>query len=46
LAVGEGDGVGHTDHFAPITVAGAKRGATGTVRITGRVGDRLTAVWA
>ncbi|HKC01919.1 MAG TPA: MiaB/RimO family radical SAM methylthiotransferase [Sphingomicrobium sp.] len=42
----EGDGTGHTDNFAPLAVAGARRGETGTVQITGRDGDRLTAVWA
>ena len=42
----EGDGIGHTDNFAPITLSGAQRGETGTVRIAGSSGDRLTAVWA
>jgi len=42
----EGDGTGHTDNFAPIALAGARRGETGEVRITGRDSDRLTAVWA
>ena len=40
------DGTGHTDNFAPLALAGARRGETGEVRITGRDGDRLTAVWA
>jgi len=42
----EGDGTGHTDNFAPLALAGARRGETGEVRITGRDSDRLTAVWA
>jgi threonylcarbamoyladenosine tRNA methylthiotransferase MtaB len=39
----EGDGVGHTDNFAPVTLPGGVRGETPTVRITGRNGERLTA---
>jgi threonylcarbamoyladenosine tRNA methylthiotransferase MtaB len=46
LALIEGDGTGHTDNFAPVALAGASRGETGRVQITGRHGDRLTAVWA
>jgi threonylcarbamoyladenosine tRNA methylthiotransferase MtaB len=42
----EGDGVGHTGNFAPVAVAGATRGQTGQVRVTGRCGDRVAAVWA
>ena len=42
----EGDGVGHTDNFAPIALYGAQRGESGTVRVNGRDGDRLTAAWA
>ena len=42
----EGEGTGHTDNFAPVAVAGAHRGETGMIQITGRDGDRLTAVWA
>ena len=42
----EGEGQGHTDNFAPLAVAGAKRGQSGTVQITGRTADHLTAVWA
>jgi len=42
----EGDGIGHTDNFAPIALAGAQRGETGMVRISSRDRDRLTAVWA
>ncbi len=42
----EGDGTGHTDNFAPIRVAGAKRGQSGSVRIADCAGDHLTAAWA
>jgi len=42
----EGHGIGHTDNFAPIALAGAQRGETGMVRISSRDRDRLTAVWA
>jgi len=42
----EGDARGHTDNFAPVAVADARRGETGKARITGRNGDILTAVWA
>jgi threonylcarbamoyladenosine tRNA methylthiotransferase MtaB len=42
----EGDGTGHTDNFAPITIAGARRGETGMARILARTDDRLTAAWA
>ena len=42
----EGNGSGHTDGFAPVTLPGARRGESGAVRITGRDGERLTAVWA
>jgi threonylcarbamoyladenosine tRNA methylthiotransferase MtaB len=42
----EGDGTGHTDNFAPVMVESAKRGEVGQVRVTGRNGDQLTAVWA
>ena len=42
----EGHAQGHTDNFAPIALPGAQRGQTGNVRITGRDGDHLTAVWA
>jgi threonylcarbamoyladenosine tRNA methylthiotransferase MtaB len=42
----EGDGMGHTDNFAPVTIAGAKRGETGTARLTAFDGSQLTAVWA
>jgi threonylcarbamoyladenosine tRNA methylthiotransferase MtaB len=42
----EGDAIGHTDNFAPIALVGAKRGESGTVSITGRDGNQLTAAWA
>jgi len=42
----EGNGIGHTDNFAPVALAGAKRGETGAVRITGHDGNHLTAGWA
>jgi threonylcarbamoyladenosine tRNA methylthiotransferase MtaB len=42
----EGEGKGHTDNFAPVAIAGARRGETGTARIIARDGDQLTAVWA
>ena len=42
----EGDGIGHTDHFAPVAIAAATRGETGIARITGCDGDRLQAVFA
>jgi len=42
----ENGGNGHADNFATIAVPGALRGECGTVRITGRDGDHLTAVWA
>jgi threonylcarbamoyladenosine tRNA methylthiotransferase MtaB len=42
----ENGGKGHTDGFAPIAIAGAQRGESGNVRITGRDNDHLTAVWA
>src|SRR6185503_9930710 len=31
----EGDGKGHTDNFAPVAIAGARRGQTGRVNIRG-----------
>ena len=37
---------GHTDAFAPIAIAGSKRGETGMARITGRNDDRLVGVFA
>jgi threonylcarbamoyladenosine tRNA methylthiotransferase MtaB len=42
----EGDGVGHSDHFAPVAVPGARRGESGRIRITSRETDRLQASWA
>ena len=42
----EGQGKGHTDNFAPIALAGASRGQSGTVRIIGHAGECLTAAWA
>jgi threonylcarbamoyladenosine tRNA methylthiotransferase MtaB len=42
----ENGGNGHADNFATIAVPGALRGECGTVRITGRDDDYLTAVWA
>ena len=39
----EGNGVGHTDNFAPVALAGAARGQAGQARITGFDGNRLTA---
>jgi threonylcarbamoyladenosine tRNA methylthiotransferase MtaB len=45
-ALVEGEGIGHTDHFAPLAMEGAKRGESGVVRVTGRDGDRLSAVFA
>ena len=42
----ENGGKGHTDGFAPVAVPGAQRGKYGSVRMTGRHDDHLTAVWA
>ena len=42
----ENGGKGHTDGFAPIAIAGAQRGESGNVRITGHNDDHLMAVWA
>jgi threonylcarbamoyladenosine tRNA methylthiotransferase MtaB len=42
----EGDGTGHTDNFAPVAIAGAKRGETGSARLTAFDSSQLTAVWA
>ena len=42
----EGDGTGHTDNFAPVAIAGARRGETGPARIMGRNEGQLVAVWA
>ena len=37
---------GHTDAFAPVFIAGSKRGDAGAARITGRMEDRLVGVFA
>ena len=37
---------GHTDAFAPITIAGSARGDSGLARVTGVVDARLTGVFA
>jgi threonylcarbamoyladenosine tRNA methylthiotransferase MtaB len=37
---------GHTDAFAPIVIAGAKRGDTGVARVTGRTADHLVGAFA
>ena len=42
----EGDSIGHTDNFAPVTLAAATRGDNGDARIMGFDGNRLMAVWA
>ena len=42
----EGDGIGHTDNFAPVALPAASRGQSGQARITGSDGSHLTAVWA
>ena len=42
----ENKGKGHTDNFAPVAIANAKRGEAGNVRITGNDGKQLMAVWA
>jgi threonylcarbamoyladenosine tRNA methylthiotransferase MtaB len=42
----EGDGKGHTDNFAPVAVERGRRGQAGKVRIAGRDGDHLAAIWA
>jgi len=42
----EGAGVGHTDNFAPVAIAGASRGESGHALITGSDRNQLTAVWA
>ena len=42
----ENGGKGHADNFAPVAIVAAARGESGIARITGRDGDRLTAVWA
>lgn len=37
---------GHSDNFAPVSVPGAPRGATGQLRVTGRDGDHLVGAFA
>jgi threonylcarbamoyladenosine tRNA methylthiotransferase MtaB len=39
----EGEGIGHTDSFAPVAVAGARRGQSGRVRIVSSNGNELAA---
>jgi len=45
-ALVEGNARGHTDNFAPVAIAGARRGQSGKVRVNGVEDDHLTAVWA
>ncbi len=42
----EGDGTGHSDNFAPIAIAGARRGESGMMSVTGTNGDTLLGSWA
>jgi threonylcarbamoyladenosine tRNA methylthiotransferase MtaB len=42
----EGDGIGHSDNFAPLAIGGATRGESGKVLIARREGERLVAAWA
>jgi threonylcarbamoyladenosine tRNA methylthiotransferase MtaB len=42
----ENNGKGHSDNFAPVAIADAKRGDGGPARITSCEGDLLQAVWA
>ena len=42
----ESNGNGHADNFAPVHIEGAQRGESGAARMTGRLGDQLSAVWA
>ena len=37
---------GHSDHFAPLVIAGSKRGDAGLAHITGRVGTHLVGAFA
>ena len=39
----ENGGKGHADNFAPVAIAGSRRGDFGPARIIGRSGDHLTA---
>ena len=42
----EGAGVGHTDNFAAVSIAGTSRGESGPALITGTNDGQLIAVWA
>ena len=42
----ESEGKAHADNFAPVHVGGGRRGDSGAARVTGRLGDHLTAAWA
>jgi threonylcarbamoyladenosine tRNA methylthiotransferase MtaB len=42
----EGDGMGHTDNFAPVAIDGLKRGDVVTASIMGRDGDHLIGIAA
>jgi threonylcarbamoyladenosine tRNA methylthiotransferase MtaB len=42
----EGEDQGHTDHFAPVAIAGAARGQSGKARVIARDADQVKAVWA
>jgi threonylcarbamoyladenosine tRNA methylthiotransferase MtaB len=42
----ENNGKGHSNNFAPVAIADAKRGDGGPARITSCEGDLLQAVWA
>jgi threonylcarbamoyladenosine tRNA methylthiotransferase MtaB len=42
----EGDGIGHTDNFAPVAINDARRGKSGIAKITGVEENHLTASWA
>lgn len=42
----EGEGMGHTDNFAPVSIEGAVRGQSGKAQVTAATADQLTAVWA
>jgi threonylcarbamoyladenosine tRNA methylthiotransferase MtaB len=42
----EGDGTGHSDNFAPLSVPGGRRGQTGQVRVIARHGGSLSGQWA
>ena len=42
----ENGGKGHSDGFAPVTIAGAERGDIGEALISAHQGDHVTGVWA